>query len=113
MTEKSEYFFLRCYDRCFTEGESCCSYEYSPHRRMCNLNKECEPTDKKHADFLFCRRHDAAQKINSTSAGKCLFSCEQKIIHCHRAEVRSAKNHQVVAQLVTKQSPSSSLVVST
>ena len=87
----AENFFFRCYDRCFTEGESCCSYEYSPHRRMCNLNKECDPTDKKHADFLFCRRHDAAQKMNSTSAGKCFFVNKKWLYTANRAEVRSAK----------------------
>ena len=44
-------------------SKSCCSYEYSPETKMCNLNKECEATERKESDFLFCKKVSA----NSTS----------------------------------------------
>ena len=32
----------------------CCSFEFSPARSICNLNKECQPTAKVFEDFDFC-----------------------------------------------------------
>ena len=29
---------------------------------MCNLNKECEPTEGKHVDFLFCKKLASAEQ---------------------------------------------------
>ena len=49
----SDHF--RCAVLC-VKTPDCCSYEYSPDRQMCNLNKECEPQEGKHADFLFCKK---------------------------------------------------------
>ena len=34
----------------------CCSYEFSPTLLQCNLNEECKPTQKKHSDFLYCKK---------------------------------------------------------
>ena len=50
------------------EITDCCSYEYSPDRQMCNLNKECEPQEGKYADFLFCKKlkHETQGKVNIT-----------------------------------------------
>ena len=33
---------------------ACCSFEYSPRRKWCNLNKECGPTHGVYQDFDFC-----------------------------------------------------------
>ena len=46
---------LRCMFKCMS-NKDCCSYEYSPVRKMCNLNKECKPTGGKVGDFLFCQK---------------------------------------------------------
>ena len=37
-----------------SEEKSCCSYEYSPTEKLCNLNKDCKPTAEKYEDFDFC-----------------------------------------------------------
>lgn len=52
----------KCSFNCLTKKD-CCSYEYSPEKKMCNLNKECEPTEGKVEDFLFCKK----ESTNSTS----------------------------------------------
>jgi len=36
------------------EEPSCCSFEWSPTSRGCNLNKECAPTAATYKDYLFC-----------------------------------------------------------
>jgi len=33
---------------------SCCSYEWSPSRRHCNINRECEPNLPKYEDYQLC-----------------------------------------------------------
>ena len=33
---------------------SCCSFEYSSTTKVCNLNKECEPSQGPFQDFIFC-----------------------------------------------------------
>ena len=43
----------QCAEFCNKTPE-CCSFEYSPKRRMCNLNKECKPTQSQLQDFVFC-----------------------------------------------------------
>ena len=48
-------FFTRCGQACRSNGE-CCSYEFSPSYKDCNLNKECKPSQKKFQDFLFCKK---------------------------------------------------------
>ena len=52
---------VRCSLAC-SQTPKCCSYEYSPDRKMCNLNKECEPTEGKHVDFLFCKKLASAEQ---------------------------------------------------
>ena len=52
---------VRCSFAC-SQTPKCCSYEYSPDRKMCNLNKECEPTEGKHVDFLFCKKLASAEQ---------------------------------------------------
>merc|ERR1711974_53349 len=44
-----------CGEACQSKSE-CCSYEFSPSYKDCNLNKECQPTQKKFQDFLFCKK---------------------------------------------------------
>ena len=34
--------------------EECCSYEYSPKEKTCNLNKNCKPTEEQTKDFKLC-----------------------------------------------------------
>jgi len=44
-----------CSEEC-NKQEGCCSYEYSYSTRLCNLNKDCLPTEGKHKDYHFCTR---------------------------------------------------------
>merc|ERR1712126_237394 len=50
----------QCKDLC-NANNLCCSFEWSPTERRCNLNQECVPTEGKYKDYLFChkqmRRH--------------------------------------------------------
>ena len=48
-------FILRCMYKCMI-NKDCCSYEYSPVRKMCNFNRECKPAEGKVGDFLFCQK---------------------------------------------------------
>ena len=34
--------------------KNCCSYEYSPTEKLCNLNKDCKPSAEIYKDFSFC-----------------------------------------------------------
>merc|ERR1712212_609276 len=34
----------------------CCSYEWSPTTKHCNFIKECQPTQGKFQDYIFCSR---------------------------------------------------------
>ena len=36
------------------EEKNCCSYEYSPTEKLCNLNKDCKPSAKVYKDYSFC-----------------------------------------------------------
>merc|ERR1719347_1618348 len=47
----------QCEGKC-TSNPRCCSFEYSPARRFCNLNTKCSPTSKKYQDFMFCAKSD-------------------------------------------------------
>ena len=38
----------------------CCSFEYSPTEKMCNLNMECQPIRPMVEDFCFCVKEDFA-----------------------------------------------------
>jgi len=44
-----------CSEEC-SKHEGCCSYEYSFSSRLCNLNKDCEPTQGKYKDYHFCTK---------------------------------------------------------
>ena len=35
-------------------NSNCCSFEYSPSKKNCNLNTECQPTTEVHEDYNFC-----------------------------------------------------------
>ena len=35
-------------------SSNCCSFEYSPRRKLCNLNSECQPTIEVYQDYEFC-----------------------------------------------------------
>ena len=56
------YDFPRCAHACQKESK-CCSYEFSPTYLQCNLNEECKPTQKKHSDFLYCKKIGRLDKV--------------------------------------------------
>ena len=43
-----------CAALCTTRPGECCSFEWSPSLKICNLNQECAPTGNKFRDYLFC-----------------------------------------------------------
>ena len=43
-----------CAALCNHLPDDCCSFEWSPTERRCNLNQECAPTKNKFRDYLFC-----------------------------------------------------------
>ena len=43
-----------CAALCNDLPDDCCSFEWSPTERRCNLNQECAPTKNKFRDYLFC-----------------------------------------------------------
>ena len=45
----------QCKDLC-NANNLCCSFEWSPTERRCNLNQECVPTEGKYKDYLFCHK---------------------------------------------------------
>merc|ERR1712179_703552 len=50
-----------CGGKCDTTP-GCCSIEYSPTEKICNLNTECKPTTTVvYKDYLFCAKEEAAQ----------------------------------------------------
>ena len=50
-----ESTILGCSNRCNDES-SCCSFEYSPTTKKCNLNRECQPTVSVYQDYAFCTK---------------------------------------------------------
>ena len=42
-----------CAEQC-DGAPACYSFEYSPTRKICNLNVECEPSVGVYEDFAFC-----------------------------------------------------------
>merc|ERR1719209_74072 len=44
-----------CADRC-DETEECCSFEHSSLWNWCNLNRDCEPTQGKFMEYVFCTK---------------------------------------------------------
>ena len=43
-----------CATLCTDRPGECCSFEWSPSLKICNLNQECAPTGNKFKDYLFC-----------------------------------------------------------
>ena len=43
-----------CAALCTDRPGECCSFEWSPSLKICNLNQECAPTGNKFRDYLFC-----------------------------------------------------------
>ena len=43
-----------CATLCNARPDECCSFEWSPSSRICNLNEECAPTGYKFKDYRFC-----------------------------------------------------------
>jgi len=49
----------RCGYLCTNQCWTCCSYEYSPKDKKCNMNMECHPNDPRdHKDYIFCKRKE-------------------------------------------------------
>ena len=46
---------IGCQEMC-DNTRSCCSFEWSPTTRVCNLNNECRPTRGQFKDYLFCMK---------------------------------------------------------
>ena len=40
------------------QNDRCCSVEWSPTEKYCNLNKECKPTARLYKDYLLCSNGD-------------------------------------------------------
>jgi len=40
------------------QTSGCCSYEWSPTSKICNLNRECQPSAPKYQDYGFCKKED-------------------------------------------------------
>ena len=55
---------LGCSIRC-NELASCCSFEYSPTEKYCNLNKDCSPTESVQKDYAFCTKGNIAHRIQT------------------------------------------------
>jgi len=48
-------------------NSNCCSFEYSPMTKKCNLNSECQPTKDVFEDFNFCVKAEAPSTTPSTT----------------------------------------------
>ena len=44
-----------CSEEC-NKQEGCCSYEFSYSSQLCNLNKDCQPSQPKYLDYYFCTK---------------------------------------------------------
>ena len=72
--------FHRCGQACL-KNSKCCSYEFSPTYKQCNLNKECLPTTKKFQDFLFCKKNPPSAGMNRL---QCTHGVEGGTVGIHR-----------------------------
>ena len=52
-----------CGDLC-AEEKTCCSFEYSPGDRLCNINKDYRVTNIQAGDYLFCKRDAQSKQFN-------------------------------------------------
>jgi len=48
-------------------NSNCCSFEYSPMTKKCNLNSECQPTKEVFEDFNFCVKAQAPSQGSTTT----------------------------------------------
>lgn len=61
---------------------SCCSFEWSPNNKQCNLSPLCEPGKSENSgDFIFCNRGEVMSSYtfglhyqNNTMFGRCAFT---------------------------------------
>ena len=53
----------QCAKRCNNEI-SCLSFEHSPSKKKCNLNKIAEPTQDSNADFIFCSKIGSVNDVS-------------------------------------------------
>ena len=44
------------------DTQECCSYEWSPTSKICNLNRECEPNAPKYQDYGFCQKDSSVSR---------------------------------------------------
>ena len=51
----TESTIIGCSNRCMHMSD-CCSFEYSPTTKRCNLNKDCFPTQGVFQDYAFCTK---------------------------------------------------------
>ena len=51
----TESKIIGCSNRCMHMSD-CCSFEYSPTKKRCNLNRDCEPTESAYQDYAFCTK---------------------------------------------------------
>ena len=50
---KIETTMTGCGEEC-DKAEGCCSFEFSDSSKLCNLNRDCEPTLGKYKDYHYC-----------------------------------------------------------
>jgi len=48
-------------------NSNCCSFEYSPRTKKCNLNSECQPTKEVFEDFNFCVKAQGSTTTTTTN----------------------------------------------
>merc|ERR1711974_349668 len=58
-----------CVQRCSADTK-CCSVEFSPSRKFCSTNVQCEPDTSKFEDFVFCSKENRLAKENQDMAEK-------------------------------------------
>jgi len=56
-----------CAKLCSKGYKDCCSYEHSTSKNICNLNKECKPTEDQNEDFKFCVKDRAGKSRDEGS----------------------------------------------
>jgi hypothetical protein len=54
-----------CSSKCDIDP-NCCSFEWSPTTKLCNLNRTCEPTQAKYKDYYFCTKGQPWQDSQPT-----------------------------------------------
>jgi len=52
-----------CRDRC-NRNKNCCSFEYSDSWKLCNLNRDCQPSRGKYQDYVFCVKQNVRGQMS-------------------------------------------------